>query len=110
MTSFRLGRPMLAALLSAAALGLNAHALAAQPVTVRHAQGELVLDAVPQRVLVQDVAVLDILDALGVKVTGVPATAIACRTICASTPATTTSRPARCRSRTTRPLPQPMPT
>lgn len=43
----------------------------AQEITVRHAQGELVLGATPKRVLVQDVAIIDILDALGVEITGV---------------------------------------
>ena len=46
---------------------------AADPITVTHRQGELVLERQPRRVIVQDVAVLDILDALGVDaVIGVP--------------------------------------
>lgn len=43
-------------------------------IPVTHRQGEIVLDGQPQRVVVQDIAVLDILDALGVDaVIGVPA-------------------------------------
>lgn len=44
----------------------------AAEITVKHVQGELTLPGVPQRVLVQDIGVLDNLDALGVKVAGVP--------------------------------------
>lgn len=43
------------------------------PIPVTHRQGEIVLEQQPQRVIVQDIAVLDILDALGVDaVIGVP--------------------------------------
>ncbi|MCE7032931.1 siderophore ABC transporter substrate-binding protein [Lysobacter sp. GX 14042] len=46
----------------------------AGPIPVTHRQGEIVLERQPQRVVVQDIAVLDILDALGVDaVIGVPA-------------------------------------
>ncbi len=48
---------------------------AAQPVTIAHAQGETVLEGVPGRVMVADWAAFDNLDALGVPVAGVPATA-----------------------------------
>ncbi|KXU35286.1 iron ABC transporter substrate-binding protein [Cephaloticoccus primus] len=44
----------------------------AQPIRITHAKGELVLPAVPKRVLVLDVPSLDNLDALGVEVAGVP--------------------------------------
>lgn len=58
---------------SAAATGTEAGAAAA--ITVVHQQGEIELQAQPQRVIVQDIAVLDILDALGVDaVIGVPGT------------------------------------
>ncbi|QKP78147.1 siderophore ABC transporter substrate-binding protein [Methyloligella sp. GL2] len=40
-------------------------------VTVKHAQGETVLEDTPERVLVFDLASLDTLDSLGVQVTGV---------------------------------------
>ncbi|NLC37355.1 MAG: siderophore ABC transporter substrate-binding protein [Alcaligenaceae bacterium] len=45
---------------------------AGQEIAIKHAQGELVLQEAPKRVLVQDVAVIDILDALGVEIAGVP--------------------------------------
>ncbi len=41
--------------------------------TITHAQGELEIDGVPETVLVYDLAVIDTLDALGVKVDGIPA-------------------------------------
>lgn len=62
-------RRILAALVLACALAVPA---LAQPITVRHAQGETVLPERPQTVLVFDLAALDTLDALGVEVAGVP--------------------------------------
>lgn len=51
-----------------AALGaIAALPAAAQPRSVTHAQGELSLPGVPQRVVVFDIAALDMLDALGVE-------------------------------------------
>lgn len=47
----------------------------AEPVTVRHAKGEMTLDASPQTVVVTDWAAFDNLHALGVPVAGVPASA-----------------------------------
>lgn len=44
----------------------------AQDIIVEHAQGETVLPARPVKVLTLDLAALDILDALGVEVAGVP--------------------------------------
>lgn len=44
----------------------------AEPILVRHAQGETVLPERPKTVLVFDLAALDTLDALGVEVAGVP--------------------------------------
>lgn len=67
-------RRILGALFSAALFwSLAGPVASAQEITVRHAQGEIVLPATPKRVLVQDVAIIDILDALGVEITGVPA-------------------------------------
>lgn len=48
---------------------MTAHA---EPLTVRHAQGEAVLPERPRTVLVFDLAALDTLDALGVEIAGVP--------------------------------------
>lgn len=59
------------ALLSAAVvLGVAAPGASAEPLTVKHAQGELVLQDMPKRILVQDLAIVDILDALEVPVAG----------------------------------------
>lgn len=44
----------------------------ADPIVVRHAQGETVLPGPPKTVLVFDLAALDTLDALGVDIAGVP--------------------------------------
>lgn len=59
---------------------LLSHAFAgatlAQAVTVTHAQGEIVLNAVPQTVMVTDWAAFDNLTALGVPVAGVPGSAL----------------------------------
>ena len=50
---------------------------AGEGIHVVHQQGELTLEAVPGRVIVQDIAVLDILDALGVEaVIGVPSAGV----------------------------------
>lgn len=62
--------PALLLILSA----LSCPAAFAAPVTVQHAQGSTVVEQVPTRVAVYDLAALDILDALGVEVAGVPAT------------------------------------
>lgn len=71
MTATRAKRFIGAVLSATMLLGLAAPAASAQSITVKHAQGELVLPAPPKRVLVQDVAFIDILDALGVDITGV---------------------------------------
>ncbi|WP_294928377.1 ABC transporter substrate-binding protein [uncultured Paracoccus sp.] len=56
---------------------MTIHAVAgaalAEEIAVTHAQGETVLQAVPQSVMVTDWAAFDILTALGVPVEGVPA-------------------------------------
>ena len=69
---------MLAAV--AAVAGCSAPAVESAAVegrAVAHRQGEVILAAPPQRVIVQDMAVLDILDALGVDaVIGVPGTGL----------------------------------
>jgi len=57
----------------AAALLLAALPALAQPITVTHAQGETTLPATPETVFVQDWAVFDTLDALGIPVAGLPA-------------------------------------
>lgn len=44
----------------------------AEPLTIKHAQGELTLQEVPEKVLVLDINALDIIDALGVEPAGVP--------------------------------------
>ncbi len=44
----------------------------AADLTIKHAQGETTLSATPQKVIVLDLATLDNLDSLGVKVDGVP--------------------------------------
>lgn len=62
------GRPAALASLLAAAGGIAT----AQEITVTHQQGETVLPAPPERVIVQDFAVLDILDAMGVEPIGLP--------------------------------------
>lgn len=51
---------------------LFAGAALAGEVTVKHAQGETKLPAVPQKVITFDLSSLDTLDTLGVKVSGVP--------------------------------------
>lgn len=48
----------------------------ADPVTVTHAQGQTVIAAVPQKVMVTDWAAFDNLTALGVPVAGVPSSAL----------------------------------
>lgn len=55
-----------------AALAIAIQPALAQEITVTHAQGETVLDGVPETVLTFDLAALDTLDALGVEVDGVP--------------------------------------
>ena len=44
----------------------------AEPLTIKHTQGEVTLQAAPQKVLVLDVNALDIIDALGAEPAGVP--------------------------------------
>jgi ABC-type enterochelin transport system substrate-binding protein len=39
--------------------------LHAEPLTIKHTQGEVTLDAAPQNILVLDINALDIIDALG---------------------------------------------
>ncbi len=56
----------------AAALSLATVPALAQSVTVTHPQGETTIEGVPETVLVQDWAVFDNLDALGIEVAGVP--------------------------------------
>ncbi len=58
-------------LLAAIAFG-SPPASALAETLVKHAKGEIVLQSVPQRVLVYDLASLDTLSALGVEVAGVP--------------------------------------
>lgn len=72
MTKISFARRLAGALCSVAVLWGLSGPLAAKEITVKHAQGELVLPDTPKRVLVQDLAVIDILDALGVEITGVP--------------------------------------
>lgn len=63
----------LAHLFGAALVALSLASTAnAADITVKHAQGETVLSATPQKVIVLDLASLDNLDSLGVKVAGVP--------------------------------------
>jgi len=66
----RMGLPLIAAALFCALLAIPA--AQAQPITVKHAKGEITLTATPKTVLVLDVPSLDTLDALGVDVAGVP--------------------------------------
>lgn len=61
-----------AALAAATLVAMTGFAVA-QEITVTHAQGETVLPGVPAKVLVQDWATFDNLQALGVPVAGVPA-------------------------------------
>jgi iron complex transport system substrate-binding protein len=63
--------------LTAAALAASlvlAGTAMAQEMTITHAQGETTLSGVPQTVITFDIAALDVLDALGVEVNGVPET------------------------------------
>jgi len=56
----------------AAVFAFSVLPLQAEELTITHAQGETKVAANPQSVLVFDYAALDTLDALGIKVTGVP--------------------------------------
>lgn len=67
----RLTGSAVAGALFALTLGFGGTALAAD-ITVKHAQGETTVPASPAKVVTFDLAVLDTLDALGVKVSGVP--------------------------------------
>lgn len=71
-------RPITLAILMSHALGgaFIGGAALADPVTVTHAQGEVVLNAVPQVVMVTDWAAFDNLTALGVPVAGIPNSAL----------------------------------
>ncbi|SEN70429.1 iron complex transport system substrate-binding protein [Loktanella fryxellensis] len=60
----------------ALALGLTAALPEAAQITITHVQGDTVLPAAPETVLVYDMATLDTLDALGVPVAGAPAGAL----------------------------------
>ena len=62
---------MLRSLLFAASIALGS-LVTANPISVEHAQGQLELKQLPQRVVVFDIGILDSLDALGVEVIGVP--------------------------------------
>ncbi|MGS1096802.1 siderophore ABC transporter substrate-binding protein (plasmid) [Aquamicrobium terrae] len=53
-------------------LALGCTAALADPMVIKHAQGETALDAPPRKVLVLDVNALDIMDALGAEPAGVP--------------------------------------
>lgn len=66
--SRRFALALLSGVMLAAALGSSA---SAQDIKVKHNRGELVLKAVPKKIIVFDLAQLDTLDTLGVKVTGV---------------------------------------
>jgi len=70
MIPLRLTRAIAA---SALAVFLSAGVAGAQEIKVTHPQGETVLPGVPKKVLVQDWAAFDNLQALGVAVAGVPA-------------------------------------
>ncbi|ALN75220.1 siderophore ABC transporter substrate-binding protein [Aureimonas sp. AU20] len=59
----------------ALAMGGFGASVSAAPITVPHAQGETVLPGVPTKVMVTDWAAFDNLEALGVPVSGVPASA-----------------------------------
>lgn len=63
--------PLLAALV-AGALSFTALAAAAQDKVITHPQGETTISGVPTKVLTQDWAVFDDLNALGIAVAGVP--------------------------------------
>lgn len=53
-------------------LGLSAPAALADDITIKHVQGETAVPQNPQKILTFDLATLDNLDRLGVKVSGVP--------------------------------------
>ncbi|KKB77093.1 iron ABC transporter substrate-binding protein [Devosia limi DSM 17137] len=65
--------PFVLAAVIAGALSFTALAAVAQDKTIAHVQGETTISGVPAKVLVQDWAVFDNLQALGVAVAGVPA-------------------------------------
>ncbi|MDX3924273.1 MAG: siderophore ABC transporter substrate-binding protein [Shinella sp.] len=54
------------------AVAFWAGAANADPIVVKHAQGETTLEKIPAKVLTFDLAALDTLDALGIEVAGVP--------------------------------------
>ncbi|HEV7346414.1 MAG TPA: siderophore ABC transporter substrate-binding protein [Devosia sp.] len=63
--------PLLAALV-AGAMSFTAIAAVAQDKVITHAQGQTTISGVPEKVLVQDWAAFDDLNALGIEVDGVP--------------------------------------
>ncbi|ARO14101.1 ABC transporter substrate-binding protein [Ketogulonicigenium robustum] len=63
---------LLRSTLTAASLAFVAMPAFADPVTIQHAQGELTLDATPEKVLVMDINTLDNFAALGLTPAGVP--------------------------------------
>nr|WP_139112629.1 siderophore ABC transporter substrate-binding protein [Hoeflea olei] len=65
-------RRVVAALALGAALALAPAAARADTVEVAHARGTTAIEAAPEKVFVFDLPALDTLDALGVKVSGVP--------------------------------------
>lgn len=65
------GKQIVGALCSAVlAWSFSTSVAFAQEITVKHAKGETVLKGTPERILVHDMAIIDILDALGVEITG----------------------------------------
>jgi len=54
------------------AAALMAGSALAQEITVTHAQGETVLAGTPENIIVFDLAAIDVLDALGIEIDGVP--------------------------------------
>lgn len=68
-TVSRFGTAFAAVMALLAAANMPAHA---QDITVKHAQGETVVAQKPAKVLTFDLAALDILDRLGIEVSGVP--------------------------------------
>ncbi|MHC9235653.1 siderophore ABC transporter substrate-binding protein [Pseudooceanicola sp. 502str34] len=59
-------------LLGAVLLACSATTLSAQDVTVQTARGDVTLDGLPETVVTMDLAVLDLIDAIGGEVAGVP--------------------------------------
>ncbi|WP_442793021.1 siderophore ABC transporter substrate-binding protein [Rhizobium sp. SL86] len=70
--TMRISARPLALLAAAVTLALSALPSFADPITIKHAQGETTLKAAPKTVVTFDLATLDTLDALGIPVAGVP--------------------------------------